>query len=256
METSIIYRLECQIVTETIARQAVFAPLQVEGAVERIVRRIGEAIGSGVLAPGERLPPEAELAAMLEVAPMTLRQALAVLREAGVLATRRGRGGGSFVAEAAVGSLATGGRVPAAAELRELTDWRRAVSGECAALAAERSDAAALRTIGLAAVEVGGAAGSFAAYRLADSRFHLAIAEAAGSSRLVAAETAIQAELGEILAVVPGPASARRVSSAGHEPLVAALAARNVAASRLAVERHIEATHDWIVGLRLGRLKT
>jgi GntR family transcriptional regulator, transcriptional repressor for pyruvate dehydrogenase complex len=116
-------------VNETIARQAVFAPLQVEGAVERIVRRIGEAIGSGVLAPGERLPPEAELAAMLEVAPMTLRQALAVLREAGVLATRRGRGGGSFVAEVAVRSLATGGRVPAAAELRELTDWRRARCG-------------------------------------------------------------------------------------------------------------------------------
>ena len=87
---------------ETIARQAVFAPLQVEGAVERIVRRIGEAVGSGVLAEGERLPSEAELAAMLEVAPMTLRQALAVLRDAGVLETRRGRGGGSFVASASL----------------------------------------------------------------------------------------------------------------------------------------------------------
>ena len=38
------------------ARHSVFAPLQVEGAVEAIVRRIGEAIGSGVLEPGERLP--------------------------------------------------------------------------------------------------------------------------------------------------------------------------------------------------------
>ncbi len=171
-----------------------------------------------------------------------------------MLATRRGRGGGSFVAEAAVGSLATGGRVPAAAELRELTDWRRAVSGECAALAAERSDSAALRTIGLAAAEVGGAAGSFAAYRLADSRFHLAIAEAAGSNRLVAAETAIQAELGEILAVVPGPETALRASSEGHAPLLAAVAAGDPAAARAAVERHVEATHDWVVGLRLGRL--
>ena len=59
------------------ARQSVFAPLQVEGAVEAIVRRIGEAIGSGVLEPGERLPSEGELAAHLAVAPMTLRQALA-----------------------------------------------------------------------------------------------------------------------------------------------------------------------------------
>jgi hypothetical protein len=36
MEASTSYRLGFQIVTETIARQAVFAPLQVEGAVERI----------------------------------------------------------------------------------------------------------------------------------------------------------------------------------------------------------------------------
>jgi len=240
-------------VTETIARQAVFAPLQVEGAVERIVRRIGEAVGSGVLAEGERLPPEAELAAMLEVAPMTLRQALAVLRDAGVLETRRGRGGGSFVASATVGTPA-GARVPAAGELRELTDWRRAVSGEAAALAAERATDDALERIADAAGAVESGADAFAAYRLADSRFHLTIAEAAGSSRLVTAETAIQAELGEILAAVPGPEAARRASSEGHAPLLAALAARDPAAARAALERHVEATHDWVVGLRLGRL--
>ena len=44
-------------------------PLQAEGAVEQIVRRLGEAIGAGVLAPGERLPSEVELAAQLGVAP-------------------------------------------------------------------------------------------------------------------------------------------------------------------------------------------
>src|SRR3954466_488634 len=73
------------------ARQSVFAPLQVEGAVEAIVRRIGEAIGSGVLEPGERLPSEGELAARLAVGPMTLRQALANLRGARLLGTPRGR---------------------------------------------------------------------------------------------------------------------------------------------------------------------
>ena len=79
------------------ARTLVFAPLAPEGAVERIVRRLGEAIGSGVLSPGERLPPEPRLAAQFGVAPMTLRQALGVLRQAGFVETRRGRNGGSFV---------------------------------------------------------------------------------------------------------------------------------------------------------------
>ena len=79
-----------------------------EGAVEQIVRRVGEAIGAGILEPGAQLPPEAELAARLEVAPMTLRQALAVLRSAGFIETRRGRGGGSFVREVELPSPSPG----------------------------------------------------------------------------------------------------------------------------------------------------
>ena len=66
------------------ARDVALAPLQAEGAVEQIVRRLGEAIGAGVLAPGERLPSELELAAQLGVAPMTLRQALQILRYGGL----------------------------------------------------------------------------------------------------------------------------------------------------------------------------
>ena len=62
----------------------------------------------------------------------------------------------------------------------------------------------------------------------------------------------IQAELGEILAGAPGPPAP--TPSAGHEPLVAALAARNVAASRWSGTSRPRG--NWIVGLRLGRLKT
>jgi GntR family transcriptional regulator, transcriptional repressor for pyruvate dehydrogenase complex len=233
----------------------VFTPVRVEGAVEGIVRRIGEAIGSGVLEPGERLPTEQQLACMLDVAPMTLRHALAVLRQAGFVETRRGRGGGSFVAADVVAPLAGVVQAPTAGELRELTDWRRAVSGEAAALAAGRASKAALRAISAAAGEVDEVAGqSVPAYRLADSRFHLAIAEASGSRRLVSAETALQAELGEALAAIPSPELARRASATGHDPVVAALLARDGVAARDAMERHVEATHDWIVGLRLGRM--
>ena len=81
------------------ARDLLLAPIEPAGAVEQVVRRIGEAIGAGVLAPGERLPGQVELAETLGVARMTLRQALAVLEEGGVVRRVPGRGGGTFVAK-------------------------------------------------------------------------------------------------------------------------------------------------------------
>jgi DNA-binding FadR family transcriptional regulator len=234
------------------ARTSVFEPLQVEGAVEAIVRRIGEAIGSGVLEPGERLPSEGELAARLAVAPMTLRQALAILRDAGFVETRRGRGGGSFVAADARHALQPSGPLPTTDQLRELTDWRCAVSGEAAALAARRADGQARAGLRRAAAAVDASAASFAGFRLADARFHVAVAEASGNARLVRAETAAQAEIGEVLRAVPGPELARRASGAGHGPVLDAIDAADGAAARAAMERHVEATYDWIVGLRLG----
>ena len=241
------------------ARDAVFSPLQVEGAVERIVRRLGEAIGSGVLLPGERLPSELELAERLAVAPMTLRQALAILRDAGYVETRRGRGAGSFVVEDISGPLAIGGRVPTEWQLGDLVDWRRAVSGEAAFLAAQRHEAEALERVATAAAETErAAAGGFAGYRRADSGFHIALAEASGSARLLAAETALQAELGELLVALPGTWSrgALRSSTGGHTPILAAVLRGQPEAARAAMLEHVEATRDWIVGLHLGRLST
>lgn len=239
------------------ARDTVFAPLQVEGAVERIVRRLGEAIGSGVLQPGERLPSELELAERLDVAPMTLRQALAILRDAGYVETRRGRGAGTFVVDDIAQPLGNARRIPTHDELRDLVDWRRAVAGETAYLAAERADDAVRTRIADAAARAESSAfGDFAEYRLADSGFHLAVAEATGSPRLVAAETAIQAEFGEILGSLPGSESteAVRASTLGHTPILAAILQANAPGARDAMVAHVEATYDWIIGLHLGRL--
>jgi GntR family transcriptional regulator len=63
----------------------------------QIEEQLGDRIESGALAPGERLPPERDLADALHVSRMTVRQALASLAARGLV--ERGVGRGTFVRE-------------------------------------------------------------------------------------------------------------------------------------------------------------
>src|SRR3954462_10823616 len=166
------------------ARDLLLAPIEPAGAVEQVVRRVGEAIGAGVLSAGERLPGQSELAETLGAARMTLRQALAVLEDAGLLEVSRGRTGGAFVAASPPPPALD---PPTASQLRALTDWRRAVSGEATALAATRRTSGELDALRDAAAAVEAATDDARAFRRADARFHVLIAELARSRRLVAA---------------------------------------------------------------------
>src|ERR1700742_3846143 len=82
---------------EALWAQSVFAPVPVRNAFEVTVERLAQSIRLGVLADGEQLPPERELADLLGVSRVTLREAIKALREGGLVESRRGRGGGTFV---------------------------------------------------------------------------------------------------------------------------------------------------------------
>ncbi len=69
--------------------------LNQEGKTESVTRRLIEMIDLGLFTEGEQLPNESALATQLGVATVTLRDALAGLRERGVIETRRGRSGGA-----------------------------------------------------------------------------------------------------------------------------------------------------------------
>jgi DNA-binding FadR family transcriptional regulator len=245
--------------TLTAARAAVYAPVRSGGLVEQAVRRLGEAIGQGVLAAGERLPAESELAQRFVIAPSTLREALTILREAGYVTTRRGRHGGSFVAEDLpvhpARPPASPERWRSADELRDFTDTRVALSGAAAALAAElatASDVAGLRSL----VAQMWAPIEFAEYRRADSRFHIAIASAGRSPRLTAAEAHFQSEVAELTTLVPQTVKiSMRISNEQHEAIVEAIAARQPDIARRLVGAHVVSTRDAFIGLRLGDLR-
>jgi DNA-binding transcriptional MocR family regulator len=73
------------------ARSAFFAPLDQTGREAAVTHRLVDGISLGLLADAEQLPSEVELATQFGVSTVTIREALASLREQGLVETRRGR---------------------------------------------------------------------------------------------------------------------------------------------------------------------
>ena len=139
-------------------------------------------VALGMFVPGERLPSERELADLLGVGRMTVRAAVRLLNQEGLLGTSRGRSGGTIV-------LDDDQRPPSARpvtenllrEVRDSFDLRLPVESAAARLAAERAEGMERLAIrGLAE----GSPDSMMSFRALDSRFHLAIADACGNRQL------------------------------------------------------------------------
>src|SRR5262249_46031314 len=154
------------------------------GRADTVAQRLSQAIRLGLLLDGEQLPPEAKLAEQMGVSTVTLREALAALREQRLVVTRRGRGGGTFVQAPAdlAGELVQRLRRFSTQELRDLGDLRGAVSGMAAKLAAERALPEEVESLGRQ-VDRLDAARTVSERRRADTQFSIEVAAAAQSPR-------------------------------------------------------------------------
>jgi GntR family transcriptional regulator, transcriptional repressor for pyruvate dehydrogenase complex len=230
--------------------ETVFAPVHSQTAFEETVERLGTAIRLGLLPPGTRLPAERVLCARLGIARSTLRQALRALAQSGHLHAVRGRGGGTFVAD----------RLPAAeppsAELlagwREVCDGRLAVELGVAALAAERASGAALDGLDRLALTLEGLLDDFAAYRQADVRLHVGLAETTGSARLVMACTEAQGEMTGLISLIAHPPEVLSSSNAQHRRILAAVRKRDEGRAAAAMSEHLRGTEHVLAGLLPG----
>src|SRR5271156_6809159 len=82
-----------------------FRPIRTRRAFEEICERIREQLALGVLKPGDKLPPERELAQQLGVSRNVLREALRTLEMAGILKLQKGVKGGAFIREGDTGRM-------------------------------------------------------------------------------------------------------------------------------------------------------
>jgi DNA-binding FadR family transcriptional regulator len=235
-------------------QSALFPPLGAEGRVEAVVRRLGEAIALGLVEAGERLPPEAELAARFEVAPVTLREALAILRQAGLIETRRGRAGGTFVRQDADrpnrSAIPTSLGDYSPAGVRDLGDFGKTIAGAAAALAAERASASEIAQMRLLVKRMR-EAGSLVDFLRSDGRFHIEVAAASQSARLTQAEIDVQSEHNVLLSLLPDRRSILVRANREHAALVDAIEARDAAAATAVAVEHSERMTDLVLGLSM-----
>src|SRR3954449_2138124 len=227
---------------------SLFKPVQPPTAFEQTVERLATAIKLGFLPPGGQLPPERELARQLEISRTTLRQALTALTQSGLVTTSRGRRGGTFVADP-LPLPQRPRRVFTEEELRAFLDHRLAIETGVAIRAAERADPADLEALVALTDEMDDEDNDFESYRQADLRFHMGLAEAAHSPRLLEEMAEVQSELDEVIELVPHPQEVLQRSNDQHRALIALLRKGDADNAAKAIREHVEGTEYFLAGM-------
>ena len=210
------------------------------------MERLGTAIKLGLLEQGSQLPPERELADRLGISRSTLRQALTTLVQGGYLVSRRGRGGGTFVADNP--PTTSDGDDLMGPAVRGVLDLRVAVEMGSVLLAAERGGAREHARLDTLVGRMADADG-FDEYRRADMQWHIGLAEAAGSPRLVRAMTNVQSQMSDLIARIPHPEEVLTRSNAQHRRIVTLLRHGDATAAMELLRIHIAGTEHLLAGL-------
>ena len=234
------------------ALDAVSKPVQPPTTFEETVERLGTAIRLGLLPSGSRLPSERDLAEELRISRSTLRQALTALVQSGHLVSLRGRAGGTFVAEEPPLGQEAGGE-PLGSDARALLDYRVAIETGATLLAAERATEADLAPLVELTERMDTASqGPFEDYRRADVRFHIGVAEATGSDRLVTTMTEMQGQMSDLIARIAHPDEVLTRSNAQHKRLITLLRRQDGSRAARLMREHIEGTEHILAGLLPG----
>ncbi len=224
------------------------------GVPTTVSRQLSEAIHLGLLAPGEQLPSESDLASQLGVSTASLREALSALREQGLVETRRGRRGGTFVcgpSESSTARLRRNLHQRSAIGLRDFGDEWAAVAGTSARLAAARASTAHLDNLDRLVEQLADAA-TVGDRGRAHSRFFIEVALASQSERLTRAEVRMQAETGELLWLPTSDPFPLGDAVAALTRITLAIRTENGLLARDLAEAHVQRATRWLVQTRIA----
>jgi GntR family transcriptional repressor for pyruvate dehydrogenase complex len=215
---------------------------------DRVAQQIQDAVRSGALAVGDRLPNERELGRVFGVSRATIREAVRRLETEGMVEVRRGVTGGTFVVKPnadrlglALLALIRFGEASA----QHFTEFRTEFEPETAWWAAKQADAAARDLLLDLAADVAARADvaemSWPEFAEGDIRFHEAVAEASKNPIRVAVMLAVHGAFRQSSDAVMRQDSARwrQAQARQLEAVAQAIAAGEADRAREAMRHHV-----------------
>ena len=223
----------------------VLRPVRAGNGFEEALEQILQVLRLGLVPDGERLPSERELSDRLRISRVTLREVLRVLQDQGLVESRRGRYGGTFVRRrpdarsgGAAGELR---RRVADVDIEDVLRFREVLETGAVELCATHGLTPRERASLESALAATGEAPP-ADYRRMDTLLHLTLAELSGSATLTAQYAAVRATVNELLDCIPLLVRNLEHSQRQHTELVAALLDRDPDGAREIMREHCAGT--------------
>jgi len=220
----------------------VLRPVRAGNGFEEALEQLLQVVRLGLVPDGERLPAERELADRMGISRVTLREVLKVLQEQGLVESRRGRYGGTFVLPRPQDpDGAELRRRIAAVDMEDALRFREVLevgaAGLCAAHGLDAAGGERLRAA-LAATRDAPPAG----YRRRDTLLHLTLAELSGSPTLTAQYAAVRATVNDLLDCIPLLVRNLEHSQHQHTALVEAVLEGDADTAREVAREHCAGT--------------
>jgi len=206
----------------------------------QVVEHVRSLIAKGEVKPGDRLPPERELARKLKISRSSLRAGIGFLSAMGVLKSRHGAG--TFVSSGPPALDSSSLSVLGA--LHGFLPWqmfeaRLVLESSVAALAAERATDEHVAELAEEVAEMYASLSDPQEYLIHDVRFHRTIARAAGNPILGALMETITANLYEYRSKTVQNAQDLKESAEMHREIYRAIRSHNPALARQTMEKHL-----------------
>src|SRR6266567_6922666 len=209
---------------------------------EEVVSQLREMIHKGELRPGDRLPPERDLAKLLGVSRPTLRAGISSLAAVGVLQPRRGAG--TFVVESEGPPALDSSPLRLMAALQRFTtaemfEARRSLEMAIAGLAADRATGDQMATMSEELTGMFASLDEPEQFLLHDMRFHQMVAAASGNRILTALMNMVAAVLFDVRRKTVRRAHDLKESAEMHRKIYRAIRDRNPETARDTMRDHL-----------------